>query len=95
MLFIQLLVATCILGIGRFLFYSFVRRDHLFVFLLRYGGFLGITAMLHFYLGNTWTWIWIVGLPLLGLIMHTIFVKSKGFRFLKPGKEYDEYRGWK
>ncbi len=95
MLILQILAALSILLLGRFFFFSFVRKDPLYVFILRYGGFIGITVLSHYYLGNFWTWAWIIGLPLLGLLVHFIFVRIKGFHFLKPGEKYDNYSGWK
>lgn len=95
MLIFQILVVVVTLIIGRILFHSFVRKDPYFVLFLRYGGYIGFTILSHFYLGNFWTWIWIIGLPLLGLLVHFIFIRIKGFHFLKPGEKYDKYRGWK
>ncbi|MFS0820726.1 hypothetical protein [Bacillus sp. 1P02SD] len=82
MLFLQIFVVLSILLLGRLLFYSFVRKDPLYVLILRYGGFIGITVISHFYLGSFWTWTWIIVLPLIGLLVHFIFIRIKGFKFL-------------
>ncbi|WP_026674816.1 hypothetical protein [Alkalihalobacterium bogoriense] len=92
MLLLQVVIA---LLIGRRIFYSFVRKDPLFIQISRYVGFIGITLLFHIFLGPIWTWFWIIGFPLIGLLIHYIFVKVKGFSFINPGEDYDKYRGWK
>lgn len=57
MLLIQLFSAVCILLFGRLFFRSFVNNDLVIIPVLRYGGFIGITILSHYYLGNFWTWI--------------------------------------
>ncbi|RXZ79603.1 hypothetical protein EBB07_22245 [Paenibacillaceae bacterium] len=85
MLWLELAIAASILSIGRYLFYSFVRKDVFWIVALRYGGFLGITVISHYTLGSAWTFGWLVGFPLLGLLVHYLFIKKHGFRFFKPG----------
>ncbi|MDQ0231687.1 hypothetical protein [Metabacillus malikii] len=95
MLYVQIIVSACVLLIGRLMFYQFVRKDPWYVLALRYCGYIGLTIISNLFIGVFWTWIWIIGLPLVGLVSHFIFIKVKGFHFLKPGEEYDKYRGWK
>lgn len=92
MLIIQLSSAVCILLFGRLFFHSFVKNDSFIIILLRYGGFIGITILSHYYLGNFWTWTWIIGLPLLGLVVHFIFIHIRGFSFFKPVKKHESLK---
>jgi hypothetical protein len=92
----EIVVAAVVVGLGQALFSRFEVKTHPLRLLARWLLYFTIAAVLAHKVGEPWSWLWTLGLPLLGFTVHAVWCRRHGIRVLapEPKERYYKLRGW-
>ena len=93
---LEWLVATALAAAGTTVFGRFEERSPAWRGVAKWVFYFGVTALLSRGPGRPWSFVWIFGLPGVGLAFHFWWCRKHGIDPLtaEPKEKYYELRGW-
>lgn len=92
----ELVVAGFVVVAGQSVFARFERGTSRLRLALRWLLYLAGAALISRHHGAPWSWLWVLGLPLLGASAHVVWCRRHGIDPLRaePRARYYRLRGW-
>lgn len=93
---LEWLVATALAAAGTIVFGRFEEKTPAWRGVAKWSFYFGVIALLSRGPGRTWTFLWIFGLPGVGLAFHFWWCRKHGIDPItaEPKEKYYELRGW-
>lgn len=93
---VEMLVAGLVVLAGQRVFGRFERGTARLRLALRWALYLSGAVLLARRPGAPWSWLWILGLPALGIAIHVAWCRRHGIDALRaePREKYYRLRGW-